>query len=227
MRRNAPWPCGLSYFNPNKFRSRAVVEFREPVKVCPEQVTAFKQGKIAKREAVGSLLQIIQDALAAVTQQAPDYKTLALVQATRRLYRPLRMRLPLPVVVEMKRKLMAGYTQYQHEPQVLQLKQAVLDYNHRLLALGIRDHQVEWGNAKQKPRWLAALTLIYRLGQLLTLGLGTPPSLALFWSIFITTKVISVRKQRTALAASVVKLQGRDVVSTWKILVAIGPAPVL
>ena len=33
-------PCGLSYFNPNKFRSRAVVEFGELVKVRPEQVTA-------------------------------------------------------------------------------------------------------------------------------------------------------------------------------------------
>lgn len=220
-------PCGLSYFNPNKFRSRAVVEFGDPVKVRPEQVTAFKQGKDAKREAVGSLLQTIQDALVAVTQQAPDHETLALVQATRRLYRPLRMKLPLPVVVEMNRKLMAGYTQYQDEPQVLQLKQAVLDYNRKLLALGIRDHQVEWGNAKQKPRWLAALTLIYRVSQLLTLGLGTLPSLALFWPIFITTKVISVRKQRAALAASVVKLQGRDVVSTWKILVAMGLAPML
>ena len=220
-------PCGLSYFNPNKFRSRAVVEFGDPVKVRPEQVAAFKQGKDAKREAVGSLLQTVQDALAAVTQQAPDHETLALVQATRRLYRPLRMKLPLPVVVEMNRKLMAGYTQYQDEPQVLQLKQAVLDYNRKLLALGIKDHQVEWGNAKQKPRWLAALTLAYRFGQLLALGVGTLPSLALFWPIFITTKLISVRKQRAALAASVVKLQGRDVVSTWKILVAIGLAPML
>ena len=220
-------PCGLSYFNPNKFRSRAVVEFGDPVKVRPEQVAAFKQGKDAKREAVGSLLQTVQEALAAVTQQAPDHETLALVQATRRLYRPLRMKLPLPVVVEMNRKLMAGYTQYQDEPQVLQLKQAVLDYNRKLLALGIKDHQVEWGNAKQKPRWLAALTLAYRFGQLLALGVGTLPSLALFWPIFITTKLISVRKQRAALAASVVKLQGRDVVSTWKILVAIGLAPML
>lgn len=108
-------PCGLSYFNPNKFRSRAVVEFGDPVKVRPEQVSAFKQGKDAKRETVGSLLQIIQDALAAVTQQAPDHETLALVQATRRLYRPLRMKLPLPVVVEMNRKIMAGYTRYQDE----------------------------------------------------------------------------------------------------------------
>jgi glycerol-3-phosphate O-acyltransferase/dihydroxyacetone phosphate acyltransferase len=220
-------PCGLSYFNPHKFRSRAVVEFGDPVKVSPDQVAAFKQGKEAKREAVGALLQTIQDALGAVTQQAPDYETLALVQATRRLYRPLRMKLPLPVVVEMNRKLMAGYTQHQNEPQVVQLKQAVLDYNRKLRALGIKDHQVEWGNAKQKPAWLALLTLFYRCGQLLTLSVATLPSLALFWPIFITTKIISTRKQRAALANSVVKLKGRDVVSTWKILVAMGLAPML
>jgi glycerol-3-phosphate O-acyltransferase/dihydroxyacetone phosphate acyltransferase len=172
-------------------------------------------------------LQTIQDALGAVTQQAPDYETLALVQATRRLYRPLRMKLSLPVVVEMNRKLMAGYTQHQNEPQVVQLKQAVLDYNRKLRALGIKDHQVEWGNVKQKPAWLALLTLFYRCGQLLTLSVATLPSLALFWPIFITTKIISTRKQRAALANSVVKLEGRDVVSTWKILVAMGLAPML
>ena len=82
-----------------------MVEFGEPVKVLPEQVTACKQGKNAKREAVGSLLQTIKDALAAVIQQAPDHEPLELVQATRRLYRPLRMKLPLPVVVDMNRKL--------------------------------------------------------------------------------------------------------------------------
>ena len=32
-----------------------------------------------------SLLETIQDALAAVTQQAPDHETLMLIQATRRL----------------------------------------------------------------------------------------------------------------------------------------------
>jgi glycerol-3-phosphate O-acyltransferase/dihydroxyacetone phosphate acyltransferase len=172
-------------------------------------------------------LNTIQYALGAVTQQAPDYETLALVQATRRLYRPLRMKLPLPVVVEMNRKLMAGYTEHKDEPKVVQLKQAVLDYNRKLRALGIRDHRVEWGNAKQKPAWLALLALLYRCGQLLTLGVATLPSLALFWPIFITTKIISTRKQRAALANSVVKLKGRDVVSTWEILVAMILAPLL
>ncbi|KAF9697411.1 hypothetical protein EKO04_005153 [Ascochyta lentis] len=220
-------PCGLSYFNPNKFRSRAVVEFGNPVEVHPQQVAAFKEGGASKRNAVGSLLQTIQDALAAVTQQAPDHETLMLIQATRRLYRPLRMKLPLPVVVEMNRRLIAGYTKYKNEPRVVQLGRAVSDYNLKLRALGIKDHQVEWGNAKQRPRWLALLTLLYRLGQLITLGLATLPSLALFWPIFVTTKIITVRKQRKALAASVVKLEGRDVVGTWKILVAMGLTPML
>jgi glycerol-3-phosphate O-acyltransferase/dihydroxyacetone phosphate acyltransferase len=72
-----------------------------------------------------------------------------------------------------------------------------------------------------------AADLFYRCGQLLTLGVATLPSLALFWPIFITTRIISTRKQRAALANSVVKLKGRDVVSTWKILVAMGLAPML
>lgn len=220
-------PCGLSYFNPHKVRSRAVVEFGEPVKVTSDQVAAFKQERETKREAVASLLQTIQDALAVVTQQAPDYETLALVQATRRLYRSLRMKLPLPVKVEMNRRLMAGYACHKDETRVVQVKQAVLDYNRKLEALGIKDHQVEWGNAKQKPPWLALLTLVCRCGKLLTLGVAKLPFLALFSPIFITTKIISVRKQRAALAASVVKLKGRDVVSTWKILVAMVLAPML
>jgi glycerol-3-phosphate O-acyltransferase/dihydroxyacetone phosphate acyltransferase len=220
-------PCGMSYFNPHKFRSRAVVEFGNPVQVHPHQVAAFKKGGNSKRNAVGSLLQTIQDALAAVTQQAPDHETLMLVQATRRLYRPLRMKLPLPVVVEMNRRLIAGYTQYKDEPRVIHLRQAVFDYNRKLRALGIKDHQVEWGDAKQRPSWLALLTLLYRVGQLLTLGMATLPSLTLFWPVFITTKIISVKKQRRALAASDVKLEGRDVVGTWKILVAMGLAPTL
>jgi glycerol-3-phosphate O-acyltransferase/dihydroxyacetone phosphate acyltransferase len=93
--------------------------------------------------------------------------------------------------------------------------------------MGIRDHQVEWGNAAKRPWWLILATLIYRLGELLVLGIGTLPGLAMFWPVFVTTKVISVRKSREALAASTVKLQGRDVITTWKLLVAMAFAPAL
>ncbi len=220
-------PCGMNYFNPHKFRSRAVIEFGNPVQVHPDQIEAFKAGGNSKRNAIGSLLETIQEALAAVTQQAPDLETLLLIQATRRLYKPLRMKLPLPLVIELNRRLLRGYTQFKNEPQVVQLMKAVSDYNRQLRVLGIKDHQVEWGNMRQRPWWLVFGTLLYRIVELVTLSVGTLPSLALFWPIFVTTKIISVQKQRKALAASAVKVKGRDVVGTWKILVAMGLGPAL
>jgi glycerol-3-phosphate O-acyltransferase / dihydroxyacetone phosphate acyltransferase len=220
-------PCGMNYFNPNKFRSRAVIEFGNPVQVHPDQIEAFKAGGDSKRNAIGSLLETIQEALAAITQQAPDHDTLMLIQATRRLYKPLRMKLPLPLVIELNRRLIRGYAQFKNEPKVIQLTKAVNDYNRQLRALGIKDHQVEWGNFKQRPRWLVLVTLLYRVGELVVLSLGILPSLALFWPVFLIAKVISVKKQRKALAASVVKIEARDVVGTWKMLVAGGLAPAL
>jgi glycerol-3-phosphate O-acyltransferase/dihydroxyacetone phosphate acyltransferase len=220
-------PCGMNYFHPHKFRSRAVVEFGPPVQVHPDQIEAFRAGGSSKRNAIGSLLETIQESLAAVTQQAPDRETLTLIQATRRLYQPLRVKLPLPLVIELNRRLLQGYTQFKNEPQVIQLFKAVSAYNRQLKALGIKDHQVEWGNVKRRPWWLVFLTLLYRVGELITLSVGTLPSLALFWPVFVTARAISHKKQCQALAASVVKLEGRDVVGTWKILVAMGLAPAL
>ena len=35
-------PCGLNYFNPDKFRSRAIVEYGEPVKIDRELCGTFQ-----------------------------------------------------------------------------------------------------------------------------------------------------------------------------------------
>ncbi|KIX05166.1 uncharacterized protein Z518_06038 [Rhinocladiella mackenziei CBS 650.93] len=218
-------PIGMNYFHAHKFRSRAVIEFGHPIEVHPEQVEAYKAGD--RRNAVGSLLETVFQGLMSVTQSCPDYDTLMLVQAARRLYNPTGKKLPLPLVVELNRRLVKGYTTYQNDPRVVVLKKDISDYNRRLRALGIRDHQVEWGNPAKRPWWLILSTLIYRLGELLFLGLGTLPGLAMFWPVFVTAKVISARKSREALAASTVKLQGRDVITTWKLLVAMAFAPAL
>lgn len=220
-------PCGMNYFHPNKFRSRAVIEFGPPIEVHPDQVTAFKLGGNAKRNAVGSLLETIQHSLDCVTQQAPDRKTHMLIQTTRRLYKPLRMKLPLSVVIELNRRLLKGYTLFKNEPKVVRLSKEVLAYERQLKALGIKDHQVEWGDVRRRPWWLTLPTLLYRSGELVTLAVGTLPSLALFWPVFVIARVISHRKQREALAKSSVKMDGRDVVGSWKILVAMGLAPAL
>lgn len=218
-------PIGMNYFHAHKFRSRAVIEFGHPIEVDPEQIERYKAGD--RRNAIGSLLETVFQGLVAVTQTSPDYDTLMLVQAARRLYNPLGKKLPLPLVVELNRRLVKGYTAYKDDPRVVALKKEVLEYNRQLRALGVRDHQVEWGNSVKRPWWLILGTLIYRLGELVFLGIGTLPGLIMFWPVFVTTKVISARKSREALAASTVKLQGRDVIGTWKLLVAMAFAPAL
>ncbi|PGH08476.1 hypothetical protein AJ79_05965 [Helicocarpus griseus UAMH5409] len=215
-------PCGMNYFHAHKFRSRAVVEFGSPIEVPPELVKMYKEGK--RREAVGTLLDTIYQALVAVTVISPDYETLMLIHAARRLYNPAGKKLPLPMVVELNRRLVKGYAQYKDDPRILSLKKSVMDYNKQLWLLGIRDHQVEYAKFSVIK---VVSTLVYRLGKLAVMSIGTLPGLILFGPVFVATKIISIKKSREALAASSVKIQGRDVMATWKLLVALAFAPLL
>lgn len=128
------------------------------------------------------------------------------------------------MIVELNRRLVKGYTQHKNEPRIVNLKKSVNEYNKQLWLIGVRDHQVEYAKISI-PK--VVFTLIYRLGKLGVLTIGTLPGLVLFAPVFICSKIISTKKSREALAASTVKLQGRDVMATWKLLVALAFAPIL
>ena len=128
------------------------------------------------------------------------------------------------MIVELNRRLVKGYTHYKDDPRISNLKKSVNEYNQQLWLLGVRDHQVEY--AKFSIPAVVA-TLIYRLGKLGFMAIGTLPGLVLFAPVFAASKIISIKKSREALAASSVKLQGRDVLATWKLLVALAFAPLL
>ncbi|KAF2089315.1 hypothetical protein K490DRAFT_72133 [Saccharata proteae CBS 121410] len=215
-------PTGMNYFHAHKFRSRAVVEFGTPLDVRPELIELYKKGE--RREAVGQLLEDVYNALVAVTVTAPDYDTLMLIQAVRRLYNPKGKKLPLPMVIELNRRLVKGYEKYKDDPRIISLKRSVLEYNKTLMMLNIRDHQVEY--AKFSIHKVIG-ALIYRVTKLILLSAGVLPGLILFAPVFIVGKRISIHKSKEALAASTVKIQARDVVATWKLLVSMALAPVL
>lgn len=233
-------PCGMNYFHAHKFRSRAVVEFGSPIEVPPELVEMYKSGE--RREATRQLLETVYQSLVAVTVTSPDYDTLMvgtihgifvfprplmkkqLIQAARRLYNPMHKKLPLPMIVELNRRLVKGYTHYKDDPRIVGLKRSVNSYNKQLWLLGVRDHQVEYAKFSAAK---VSFTLLYRIGKLIIMAFGTLPGLILFAPIFIASKAISIRKSREAVAASTVKLQGRDVMATWKLLVAMALAPSL
>ncbi|EAU88568.2 glycerol-3-phosphate O-acyltransferase [Coprinopsis cinerea okayama7 len=184
-------PVGLSYFHAHRFRSRAVVEFGAALDVPTEYVEMFKEGGAKKREAVANFLELIYNSLKTVTVRAPDYDTLMLIQAVRRLYKTPGQHLTLGQVVTLNRRLLEGYTHFKDEPRVQKLRGDVLKYNRMVRDLGLRDHQVP---RAKKAGWKSFGLLTYRL---------------------------------EALAASVVKVAGRDVLATWKVLIALGVTPIL
>ncbi|KAI0318958.1 glycerol-3-phosphate O-acyltransferase [Amylostereum chailletii] len=217
-------PVGLSYFHPHRFRSRAVVEFGSAMDVPVELVEMFKLGGPQKREAVGKLLDLIYDGLKTVTIRAPDYDTLMVTQAARRLYQSPGQHLTLGQVVELNKRFLEGYQHFKDEPRLQALRAKVLKYNRLVRDLGLRDHQVP---TARKASWKTLGLLLYRIGLLAVWASLALPGVVLTGPIFLTASILSKKKAKEALAASVVKVEGRDVIATWKVLISLGIAPVL
>ncbi|KIN98347.1 hypothetical protein M404DRAFT_158154, partial [Pisolithus tinctorius Marx 270] len=217
-------PVGLYYFHAHRFRSRAVVEFGSALDVPEELVQMFKQGGSSKREAVSKLLDLTYDGLKTVTVRAPDYDTLMLIQAARRLYKTPGQHFTLGQVVELNRRFLEGYTHFKDEPRIQKLKADVLKYNRLLRDLGLRDHQVPQA---KKATWKTLSLLLYRLVILMVWAVLALPGTILNGPVIVLVSVISRRKAKEALAASVVKIAGRDVLATWKVLICLGAAPLL
>ena len=157
-------PVGMSYFHPDKFRSRVVVEFGSAMDVPEDLVNKFKLGGADKREAVGKLLDTIYNALKIVTIRAPDYDTLMvrvwreecrqypdwlqMIQAARRLYVTPGQQLTLGQVVQLNKRFLQAYVMFKDEPRVQKLQKDVIKYNRILRDLGLRDHQVRSAQLK-------------------------------------------------------------------------------
>ncbi|KAL1917457.1 uncharacterized protein VTP21DRAFT_3850 [Calcarisporiella thermophila] len=217
-------PCGLNYFHAHKFRSRAVVEFGKPLTIPKHLVEKFTKGGEEKRQACGELLDMIYKALLSVTVNTPDYETLMVIQATRRLYRPQHHHLKLSEVVELNRRLVIGYNKLKDEPEVKELRRKVLAYNQILKYYGLKDHQV--GAVKTNRLWAFSL-LVCRFTLLVVLGALALPSLILNFPVIIVAKIISYRKAKEALASSSVKIRATDVMASWKLIVALVLVPLL
>lgn len=217
-------PCGMNYFHPHKFRSRAVIEFGSPIEIPADLVEKYSNPE-TNRDVVKSLLDIIQDGLKAVTVQCDNYETLMVVQASRRLYQAnFAQRLPLPLIHEFNRRIIQGYEHYKDNERVIQIKEKVLKYNKLLKYYHLPDHLVENAEINVIRNFFI---LIYRSIKILCLSILALPGTVLFSPVFISARIISKKKAKEALAGSVVKIKARDVLATWKILISMVFAPLL
>lgn len=218
-------PCGMNYFNAHKFRSRAVVEFGHPIEFSRDLVAKYNDPATHK-ESISECLEIITNGLRAVTVNCQDYETLMVIQAARRLYAGnFAQYLPLPMVVEMNRRLVLGYETFRDLPAMKQLKTKILHYNELLKINHLPDHHVEDCDEKHKLNLIPIL--IFRVIKLLFFVVLALPGAILFSPVFALSKHVSKKKAQTALANSTVKVKANDVVATWKILISMGFAPIL
>ncbi|KAI8337445.1 hypothetical protein BC941DRAFT_425280 [Chlamydoabsidia padenii] len=217
-------PCGLNYFHAHRFRSRAVIEFGTPISINRDMVQRYRNGGPEKREACGKLLDTIYDALKSVTVNAGSYETLMMIQAARRLYKPAHRKLHISQVVDLNRRFLIGYNLFKHEPRVEEIHQRVLAYNQLLKYHGIRDHQVCKTDLGGKYTFVL---LMKRCLILVLLTLCGFPGAILNLPVIVVAKVISQKKADAALKGSSVKIAGRDVLATWKLLVGLVLIPTL
>lgn len=217
-------PCGLHYFHRDKFRSRAVLEYGEPIIVDGEMGKRYRE---KPRETVSELLKTVTDSLYAVTENAPDFETLMTIQAARRLYQPLRNKLALPLIVEVNRRLLFGYSKYKDDPRIINLKEMVLAYNKNLDSLGLKDHQVEELKTETKEVIRCLFTLLFRVSRLVVFVVLSLPGSILFTPIFVSCRWYAKKKAADGLKKSLVKIKGTDLIATWKLLFALVFAPIL
>ena len=218
---------GLNYFSGHRFRSRVFVDYGEPFEVRKELVDMYRKGD--KRQASAQLLDEILTAVKGVTVQAPDHKTQELLYMLRRLFVADDHRLSIDHKVAITRGIARAFEADRHLPEVQDLVGRVGEYNEKLKQYKLHDRRVAQGAANEAVMESvdALAILIARSTLLLFYAVALVPGLLLASPLLVTAELIARSKAKAAVAGSRVKLEGKDVVGTWKVLVGIVLVPAL
>eukprot|EP01147_Barroeca_monosierra_P008391 gene8392-919_t len=216
-------PVGINYFHGHRFRSRALLDFGHPIDVDQKLVEEYKAGGEQRRQAISSLMTTVQDALNSVVVSAPDYDSLRLLWAIRRLYKPENVVLTLEQTQQLTLRFADLNSVMGEEPQFIRIMERVKAYNKQLESYGIRDHQVSRTVLKNETVFSMLLwrTILFFIESVLLL-----PFFLLGLPILFACRVVAEYKAKAAVAGSNVKLVGRDVKATWKILTATAVIPI-
>ncbi len=132
-------PCGLNYIHRHRFRSQALIEFGQPIDIDEHWIAEYK---IDEQATVRKLTDHLAGALATVTLNAPDWRTLRFAQTARRLYKPSTAMLSPAKYVELNRRFVERHQEFLNDPEMRAFQYAVEDYQARLDMLGLKDHQL-------------------------------------------------------------------------------------
>jgi 1-acyl-sn-glycerol-3-phosphate acyltransferase len=201
-------------------------------------------GKKRQHKACDDLLVDITNALETVTVNAPDHKVLKDVWTARTLYKPSRQKLSAAQTTELTRKMLEAYKLAQStdesgsprfpemKPEIDRVTKRVREYQTLLGDYGLRDWQVVHSE-DTKELLLQPFELFHRLVSqvvmlvVYTLFLMGPGLLAA--PVLILARRIATKEAKKAVAGSEVKLEGKDVLATFKVMtwMVMGPLSVI
>ena len=226
-------PVGLNYFSGHRFRSRVFLDIGEPLEVPADLVELYCAGGEARANATALLMELIEKSFAAVTVSAPDYDTLEFFWTLRRLVKTGSGPMSLSEQIEFARRFSAGYDQptadgcaLRDTAAVKRVRELTSAYNAALKSYGIRDYQVVHVMG-EITRAKAARLLCVRVLLLLVFAMCFLPMYVLGLPLLVLTRTIAMVKANQAVRSSKVKIHGRDVMGTWKVLVALVALPAL
>lgn len=239
-------PVGLNYFRAHRFRGKATVEFGSPTYIEPGTLKDFKKGGDDKRRVCNSLLTRIENSMRSVIVSVPDYETMQVIHAARRLYREDGIQQTAEERQDMGRRFAEGYKRMllsvNGEPpkEWLDLQSRLLAYQKELTALGIRDYQVvgldneevelgdETRGQSKGETVLHRMNIVGHITHLLFIAiLAALPAMLLNLPVGLASRIYSNRKRKAALAASKVKVKGYDVMLSERVLCSIVLVPTL
>lgn len=132
-------PCGLSYKQRERMRSRVLVQYGHPIAIDDAFVAAWNDDPV---RAAKSLTATITIALRAQTINAPDFETLRVLDGVKTLYRPQGRTLSLAEDAELMRRFVDGWQRYQDLPLLRSFFNDVSSYLSELRALAISDAEL-------------------------------------------------------------------------------------
>lgn len=233
-------PVGLNYFRAHRWRGRAVIEYGTPIAIDPKTLGAYQAGGNERRAVCNDFLNDIETSMKSVIVSTPDFETLEMIHAARRLYQR-RGKVSSSDKQDLSRRFAEGYKRLmlmangKPPPEWQDLQERIMAYRKDLKELGLKDYQVVSLSSEHLDQEtvdgdavLSFLQIPYQIVHLLgVLALAAVPVLFLNLPVGILAGLYSERRRLSALKRSKVKIHGYDVMLTEKVLFCIVMVPIL
>lgn len=207
-----------------------LVDYGDPITVPPDIVALYNEGGPSAREACTRLLRVIHTAIESVTITSTDIESTQFFWMMRRFYhewkhQELHRRPTLEEKVALVRAFSQGFRAVSERQDTISLKRNVQQYISQLRLFGLRDWQVS-KYASMQSQWIIHALAVS--GRVLVSGLATLPAMVLGMPFILSYQLgraWAKMERKKQLNSSSVKITGKDVVATYKVLISLLVSP--